>query len=192
MKALRFATAACQTILLCGIALALYGEELRLIGRATISAMAIDLSDQTDRQENGTPQNRLGGHGSGIAWTGDGDRYFMLPDRGPDDGATSYRCRIQQVEIVVNASSKTPVNSRLLKTEMLTNSAGKNVLGRASQFNREHPERSLRLDAERAVFHFLPVTRSSNDGAQSRFFARALAFCRIDRSRSVRLSEPCS
>ena len=70
-------------------------QDVALIGRTSISATATDLSGETDKQENGTPQNRLGGHGSGIAWLGTGNRYVMLPDRGPDDGATSYRCRVK-------------------------------------------------------------------------------------------------
>ena len=123
-------------------------EEVTLIGQTSIPGSAIDLSGQTDTQENGTPQNRLGGHGSGIAWLGDGNRYVMLPDRGPDDGATSFRCRIQIVEIVAVPNAATPVTTRLLETHLLTAPNGKHFVGRASQFDRDNPERSLRLDPE--------------------------------------------
>ncbi len=140
--------------LLTGLVLAMAGngmcraDEVTLIGRVSISPTATDLSQLTDAQENGTPQNRLGGHGSGIAWLGDGNRYVMLPDRGPDDGATSYKCRIQIVEIVVDPTAATPVTTRLLETHLLKAASGEPFIGRATQFDREHPERTLRLDPE--------------------------------------------
>ncbi len=123
-------------------------EEVTLIGRTQIPATAVDLSGQTDPQENGTPQNRLGGLGSGIAWLGEGNRYVMVPDRGPDDGATSYLCRFHVVEIVVDPGAIDPVTIRLLETHLLTSASGENYVGRASQFDAEHPERSLRFDPE--------------------------------------------
>ena len=123
-------------------------QDIALIGRTSISATATDLSGETDKQENGTPQNRLGGHGSAIAWLGTGNRYVMLPDRGPDDGATSYRCRIQVVEIAVDPRSATPVTTKLLETHHLTTATGENFLGRQTQFDKDHAERSLRLDPE--------------------------------------------
>lgn len=123
-------------------------EEVKLIGRAQIAPTETDFSGQTDVQENGTPQNRLGGLGSGIAWTGKGNRYVMLPDRGPDDGATSYRCRFQVVEIVAEPRASTPVKVRLLETHLLTAASGECFLGRQTYFNREHPEQALRLDPE--------------------------------------------
>lgn len=122
--------------------------EIRFIGRTMMAPDALDLSQQTEAQENGTPQNRLGALGSGIAWEGRGHRYVMLPDRGPEDGAVSYRCRFQEVEILVDPGSPTPVVSRLLKTVFLTSSDDKNFVGKASQFDVDHPERSLRMDPE--------------------------------------------
>lgn len=124
------------------------GAEITFVGRAEFPADATDLSGQTQAQENGTPQNRLGGLGSGIAWLGGGNKYVMLPDRGPDDGATSYRCRIQIVEIVADPHATVPVTLRLLETHLLTSANGQPFLGRSSEFEREHPERSLRLDPE--------------------------------------------
>jgi hypothetical protein len=123
-------------------------QDVTLIGRTSVSAMATDLSGETDAQENGTPQNRLGGHGSGLAWIGTGNRYVMLPDRGPDDGATSYRCRFHIVEIALDPKAAVPVTTRLLETHLLKNARGENFLGRQTHFDKDHPERSLRLDPE--------------------------------------------
>lgn len=126
--------------------------EVTLIGRTEIPAEATDLSGHSEAQENGTPQNRLGGLGSGIAWlgkmNGNGNNYVMLPDRGPDDGATSYRCRFQILEIVADPSAAVPVAVRLLETHFLSAPSGQNYVGRASEFDRKDPKSSLRLDPE--------------------------------------------
>ena len=132
---------------MCGTS-ATQAEDLKLIGRVSISGTEVDLSGQADLQEDGTPQNRLGGHGSGICWLGKGNRYVMLPDRGPADGATSYRCRIQIVEINVNPEATPPVTTKLLETHLLVNADGKPFVGRSSQFDQAHPEKSLRMDPE--------------------------------------------
>lgn len=147
--AMRPFPSACQFVpLLLLIASTSLADEVTLIGRVEIPATATDLSGQTDSQENGTPQNRLGGHGSGIAWTGRGNQYVMLPDRGPDDGSTSYRCRFHLVEIAVTDKPQGLVTARLLETHLLVASTGEAFVGRASQFDRSHPELSLRLDPE--------------------------------------------
>lgn len=137
-------------LMLCWVGLALpsSAQEIVLIGRTSIPGDATDLSGDTTPQENGALQNQLGGLGSGLAWTGKGNRYVMLPDRGPGDGATSYRCRFHVVEIIVDPSASVPVTIRLLETHFLTNSHGEHFVGRSTQFDREHPERSLRMDPE--------------------------------------------
>ena len=137
------------SVLLFGVhELRCWAQDVALVGRTSIPATASDLSGETDIQENGTPQNRLGGLGSGIAWMGTGHKYVMLPDRGPDDGANSYRCRIHIVEILVDPSAAARVTTRLLETHLLTTATGQNFLGRASHFDRDNPKRSLRLDPE--------------------------------------------
>lgn len=123
-------------------------QTISLIGRARFAPTATDLSGQTDAQEDGTPQNQLGGLGSGIAWLGKGDRYVMIPDRGPGDGATSYRCRFQVVEIKVDLNASNTVEARLLETHLLTNPAGEYFVGRSNQFNANEPAKSLRMDPE--------------------------------------------
>ncbi|HEY0983217.1 MULTISPECIES: esterase-like activity of phytase family protein [unclassified Schlesneria] len=123
-------------------------QSISLVGRASLSPTATDLSGETALQEDGTPQNQLGGLGSGIAWLGTGDRYVMIPDRGPGDGATSYRCRFQVVEIPVDPAASEPVKVRLVGTHFLTNDKGVNYVGRSTQFNPSQPSNSLRMDPE--------------------------------------------
>lgn len=123
-------------------------QQIDLIGRTAIPGTSTDLSGDTAAQENGAPQNQLGGLGSGLAWTGKGNRYVMLPDRGPGDGATSYRCRFHVVEINVDPDATPSVTTRLLETHFLRNSRGEHFVGRSTQFDPAHPELSLRMDPE--------------------------------------------
>ena len=149
MRDQRFSWGLCVSLLLSGFDESrCQAQPVSLVGRASFSPTATDFSGETDAQEDGTPQNRLGGLGSGIAWLGSGDRYVMVPDRGPGDGATSYRCRIQIVEIPVDLAASNPVKARLLETHLLTNATGENYVGRSTQFDQAQPEKSLRMDPE--------------------------------------------
>ncbi|MCC9608903.1 esterase-like activity of phytase family protein [Blastopirellula sp. JC732] len=101
---------------------------IEFIGEAQISGTATDLSGHAESLENGEPQNRFGGI-SALEYTGVGNRYIALPDRGPDDGATDYRCRYQVVEIVVRPGTTVPVKVELKETHMLCDGKGRPFVG---------------------------------------------------------------
>src|SRR5271170_5674778 len=73
-------------------------QPIEWIGKASIAGNRADRSQLTAKLEDGTPANRLGSWGSGIAYTGQDDLYVVLPDRGPNgspynpsiDNTTSY------------------------------------------------------------------------------------------------------
>lgn len=93
-----------------------------------------------------TPHDRAGGLGSGIAYTGVGNRYLAQPDRGPGDGVTSYQDRTYVLEVVVPAPVAGVVGTigvSLAQTMMLRNEAALPFVGTASQFTS-----GLRLDPE--------------------------------------------
>ncbi len=52
---------------------------------------AKDLSRMSGTLEEGTPKNQLGGF-SAIDFDTESNSWFVLSDRGPADGATSYEC----------------------------------------------------------------------------------------------------
>ena len=56
--------------------------EIELLGTVTLPADATDHSGLTDLLDDKFPQNRLAGI-SGIEYSGKGNRYWLLPDRGP-------------------------------------------------------------------------------------------------------------
>ncbi len=125
-----------------------------LLARGTIPGDATDLSGLADKLPDGTPHDRLGAMGSGIAWTGDGDRYVMIVDRGPKDGAVAWRCRFQTFEIPIKAGET--IKPRLLSTTLLRGPSGKPYIGLASAFG-EGAKDGLRLDPEG-----IRVARSGN------------------------------
>lgn len=117
---------------------------ITFLGKAEIPGTDTDLSGLTDTLEEGTPHNRLGGHGSGIAYTGRGNRYVMCADRGPADGATAYKCRLQFVDISVDrVGAEWRVEVKLVSTVMLTDPSGRPLVGASWAF-----EGGLRFDPE--------------------------------------------
>ena len=118
-----------------------------LIGTGQISWTAIDQSGLTDVLSDGTPHNRLGGFGSDIAYTGQGEQYVTVPDRGPADGTTRYIDRVETLTIHVDAGTGT-VSPSLNKTTLLTNGSGQNFTGPSSASDTSVPSSSLRLDPE--------------------------------------------
>jgi hypothetical protein len=116
-----------------------------VLATGTIPGDATDLSGLTDKLADGTPHDRLGAMGSGIAWTGDGDRYVMVVDRGPKDGAVAWRCRFHTFDISIKAGE--PIKPRLVSTTQLNGPSGKPYIGLASAFG-EGAGDGLRLDPE--------------------------------------------
>ncbi|HUY91019.1 MAG TPA: esterase-like activity of phytase family protein [Pirellulales bacterium] len=121
--------------------------EVALLGAVSFAGDATDLSGQSEPLEGGVPANRLGGI-SAIEYTGADDLYWLLPDRGPADGATSYRCRFHRVRLKVQPDSAKPVSATLVSTGFLRNEQGEHLLGSAAAFNPDDPAKGLRFDPE--------------------------------------------
>ncbi|MCX7411074.1 MAG: esterase-like activity of phytase family protein [Planctomycetales bacterium] len=122
--------------------------EPRYLGQAEIAGTATDLSRQAGQLEDGSPANRLGSYGSGIAWLGKGTRYAMIPDRGPADGATSYRCRFHLFDIAVDEQSTPVVKVTLAETVLLTHRSGQPLIGSSAAFAAAKSALGLRFDPE--------------------------------------------
>src|SRR5262245_60200657 len=104
--------------------------EIRLIGTARLPGDSTDLSGLTDELPGGIPHNRLGGI-SGIEYTGKDDRYLLLSDRGPADGATAYRCRFHELKFTVEAGRAPALGATLVSTTLLENETGRPLTGSA-------------------------------------------------------------
>ena len=117
-----------------------------LIGVAELPGTATDLSKLTDTLRNGEPHNRLGGF-SALEYTGRGDRYIALPDRGPDDGETGYLCRTQTLDIRVDPGASRPVTVSVVATTVLRDEEGRPFSGDARRIT-EDDETGVRFDPE--------------------------------------------
>jgi hypothetical protein len=129
------------------LALPMARAELQLLGVATIPADATDHSGLTGTLEGGVPLNRLAGF-SGIEYSGQANRYFVLPDRGPLDGAVPFPCRLEEFEIVIDPQADIPVRAALVGTKLLKTEHGQQLSGAANGFDALDPSRSVRFDPE--------------------------------------------
>jgi len=121
--------------------------EIKLVAKGAIPAKATDKSGLTDVLEDGTPHNRLGSCGSAIAYTGKGNRYVLMADRGPKDGTTSFQCRFQIFDISV-AKDEPALKITLVDTKILKDESDRPFIGLSSAIDAANPAQSLRLDPE--------------------------------------------
>ncbi len=132
---------------------------IRLLGVGAIAGDARDLSglNQTlvplegtssdEIPEGRTFSNDLLGGISAIAWTGTEDIYWMLPDRGPLDGAVDWTCRVQKVRVIVDLDGDSPIKTELLDTVLLRDHRGIPFTGFASAYE-QTDFRTRRFDPE--------------------------------------------
>ncbi|MGH7169303.1 MAG: esterase-like activity of phytase family protein [Gemmataceae bacterium] len=118
------------------------------LAKTSFAGDSIDRSGLRGKLEDGSPRNCLGGFGSAIAYSGQGNRFLMVPDRGPAGGAVSFQCRMHFLDIVVKSAGRPEVKASLRDTVLLKDEEGRSFLGLASAFDLAHPAASLRLDSE--------------------------------------------
>ncbi len=121
--------------------------DVELLGVASLPGTATDRSGLVDPLDADTPGNRLGGL-SAIEYSGAGDLYYVLSDRGPKDGAARYICRWHTVELQRPRVGSRVLSARLVGTTLLTSADGKPYVGLSSAFYPNGPEGNRRLDPE--------------------------------------------
>jgi len=100
---------------------------VELIGLARLSGELRDDSSFDQKLEDGSPANRFGGL-SAIEFTGNGDQFWLLPDRGAGDGAVTYPCRVHLAKLTVDAKSQA-IDFELVSTVPMTSTAGAPLVG---------------------------------------------------------------
>ena len=132
---------------------------IRLVGVGNVTGDTRDLSgfDEVFVPAEGTSDdeipegrsfsNNMFGGISAIAWTGEKDLYWMLPDRGPLDGAVDWTCRIEKVRIAVDGKNSSPIKMDLVATIVLRDSRNIPFTGLASAFEATQTN-TERLDPE--------------------------------------------
>ena len=134
-------------------------NSVRLLGTCKISGTATDLSgleqplvpaDGVEIDELPVPRtfhNNMFGGISAITWSGTKDVYWLLPDRGPLDGAVDWTCRVHQVRISIDPNGDRPGEMKLLSTVLLRDCRGIPYTGIATAFE-ANDTHSHRLDPE--------------------------------------------
>jgi hypothetical protein len=121
---------------------------ITLIGKASIAGDASDKSGLTTTPGSSCPADRLGSFGSGIAYTGSGNRYIAIDDRGPGNGDVAFRCRFQTFEISVDPTQPSPVTVKLAATTLLSRADGQAFTGNSGAYDVVDQSKGLRLDPE--------------------------------------------
>lgn len=155
---MRFAiTAASVLLALVGSTLSA-SAQITLWAKGVIPATAADLSEQTDelpgRDGKAVPANRFGSFGSGITYSGLGNRFFAVADRGPADGKAVFQCRFHEIELIWPSSREADaapgpaeVEWKLTRTVILKDENGLPRVGRVDAID-PTDKLSTRLDPE--------------------------------------------
>ncbi|MBK7876380.1 MAG: esterase-like activity of phytase family protein [Planctomycetes bacterium] len=120
---------------------------IALLGFARVAGTERDRSGRSELLEDGTPNDLFGSFGSGLEWTGVGERYLAVCDRGPADGATSFACRWHELDVRVRPGATEPVQVELVSTTLLVDEDGRGFTGLASALVPTET-RAERLDPE--------------------------------------------
>jgi hypothetical protein len=138
-------------------------QKVRFIGTGMVDGTGSDLSGLPSAllEDGISPMNGLNGFGSALAYTGAGNRYLMLADRGPNkvefkggeavDNTTSYPNRYQTFDITVVQDTARATGWRVdmkhVGTTLLKNPAGEQFLGISTAFG-ARGKLNRRLDPE--------------------------------------------
>ncbi len=145
---------------LLGSALTLSAENpgVTLIGVGSVPGNATDRSGlagssicQRDDATVCIDQATFGGFGSGVTYTGFGNVFLAVPDRGPFDGRTDvpYLDRFHFLHIRVDPKSSFPnINTVLVDTRFLKDERRRPFVGDAYAFDTSNPRAARRFDPE--------------------------------------------
>jgi hypothetical protein len=122
-------------------------DSIQLLGIAELPGTTFDKSGLTNRLEDGTPHNQLGGL-SAIDYSGADDLYYVLSDRGPKDGIVRYHCRWHTIELKLPQEGRGRASARVVGATLLSATDGKPLIGIASAFDPNGPDGNHRFDPE--------------------------------------------
>lgn len=129
--------------------------DIEMLAATTIAWDTKDKSGLTGTMgEDRIPADRLGSFGSGIAYTGSGNTFVALSDRGPKDGAVDFVSRFHTLSIEVRARTAgdsgvaASLSVTLLATTLFKDADGATYTGLSRAFDAEHPVTERRFDPE--------------------------------------------
>ena len=98
-----------------------------LVGVVKIQGTTIDRLGPGSKLENGSDSNQFGGL-SALDYTGSGNRFLLLADRGAGDGAVSFPCRFHEAELTVNPESRS-IQMDLVSTHLFASASDDPLVG---------------------------------------------------------------
>ena len=119
---------------------------VELIATGSLGGDSLDLSGVTGTLETDTRADQLGGF-SALDYTGVANRYWVLSDRGPGDGAATFACRFHELDLDIDLDQKR-ITPTLRKSVLLRNAGGEQFVGSLKAVNVRKPEKGLALDSE--------------------------------------------
>jgi len=126
------------------------GSGVQLLGTLRLPAMTIDPSNVMQTLDGSLVDTMPAGFGSGIDYTGSGERYIAVVDRGPDDLPNGFRARYYELTIHVEGRGAGAVRVEVGRPVFLEDEAGRPLRGDVSRIHHAQPDSSAdpRFDAE--------------------------------------------
>ena len=121
-------------------------DEIKLIKTINVPGNFVDRSGLSQEIEPGIWHDLFGGI-SALEYTGKGDLYYALPDRGPKDGAIDWTCRFHLVSIKPNPIGAFDSGFTIKQTTPFLAASEKRFSG-SSTIYEETPSELCRLDPE--------------------------------------------
>ena len=113
------------------------------------SLLEPEFQNQSEPVEHPVPSNKFGGI-SAMAHIS-GDRYYLLSDRGPLDGAVDWPCRVHEVKLEISDLQGSPRSAKsrfaIVDTILLKDKSGKTFTGLATA-TKATDDQTSRLDPE--------------------------------------------
>ncbi|MGH7132511.1 MAG: esterase-like activity of phytase family protein [Phycisphaerales bacterium] len=122
--------------------------DVQYLGAGVVAGTVRDRSGLKEELAPGLPHDYVGSFGSGLAYSGSGELYLGVSDRGPRDGALDFRDRFHVLRIVVTPGSSQPVAVTIERTSLLSDEGGRAYVGSIAAIDRKDDGRSMRLDPE--------------------------------------------
>lgn len=129
-------------------------KRMSLLASGQFAGDRLDASGLSGQVETGVPVALLGGF-SGLEYSGEGDRYWAITDRGPADGAATYPCRFHEIELALPSGAVAnpgggllAITPKLIATHLLRDVAGTPLSGRSSLLPKVGATNGTRFDPE--------------------------------------------
>lgn len=134
------------------IALSALAQPPRLVAAAEIAWDARDASRLETPILPGVPHDLLGSFGSGICRLPQPDLFAAVSDRGPLDGAATYRCRFHVLRITLGPTpadgSLARLRVEIVDTRLLADESLRPCIGFSQAYAPDDQTKSARLDPE--------------------------------------------